>query len=114
MPLSEQVACCQKDVRKRWTLSWVFFILLVMKTEHYGQVTASEQEVLDGIELRLIESNEQKRFDDVIEEHHYLHRGSGVRPQESIPLKNPLRNGRISRFLLRVRVPSISGCCDVE
>jgi hypothetical protein len=40
--------------------------------------------------------------------------GSGVTSRQSIPSKNPLRNGRISRFLLRVRVPSISGCCNAE
>ena len=53
-------------------------MLLGMKTKHCGQVTASEQEVLDGIELRLIESNEQERFDHLIEEHHYLHTAEWV------------------------------------
>ena len=44
-----------------------------MKTKRKIQVTVSEQEVLDRVKLRLIEPKEQKRFDRLIEEHHYLH-----------------------------------------
>ena len=49
-----------------------------MKRKHAAQVTASEQEVLDGIELRLIEPCEQARFDGLIREHHYLHSADWV------------------------------------
>lgn len=49
-----------------------------MKTKHKVQVTASEQDVLDGVQLRLIEPKERKRFDHLIEEHHYLHSAEWV------------------------------------
>ena len=35
-------------------------------------MSASEQEVLDGVEVRLIRPREQKRFDELIETQHYL------------------------------------------
>ena len=59
-------------------MSGVFFMLLGMKTKHYAQVTALEQEILDGIGLRLIDSREQERFDHLIEEYHYLHTADWV------------------------------------
>jgi hypothetical protein len=41
-------------------------------TRRKVEVTASEQEVLDGVLVRLIEGKEQKRFDQLIEGQHYL------------------------------------------
>jgi hypothetical protein len=49
-----------------------------MKTKHKFKVTVSEQEVLDGVKLRLISSKEQQRFDCLIEKHHYLHSADWV------------------------------------
>jgi len=43
-----------------------------MKTQRKVQVTASEQEVLDGVRVRLISKEEQQRFDELIEKQHYL------------------------------------------
>ena len=43
-----------------------------MKTRHRIQVSASEQDVLDGVDVRLILQREQKRFDHMIETQHYL------------------------------------------
>jgi hypothetical protein len=43
-----------------------------MKTKRKVQVTVSEQEVLDGVRVRLIRPQEQKRFDQLIETQHYL------------------------------------------
>lgn len=43
-----------------------------MKTKRRIQVSASEQEVLDGVEVRLLRPREQKRFDKLIETQHYL------------------------------------------
>jgi hypothetical protein len=43
-----------------------------MKTKRTVQVTASEQAVLDGVALRRIGSDEQRRFDQLIETQHYL------------------------------------------
>ena len=43
-----------------------------MKTRGKVQVTASEQEVLDGVQVRLVRPREQKRFDELIETQHYL------------------------------------------
>lgn len=43
-----------------------------MKTKRKIEVSASEQEVLDGVEVRLIRPREQKRFDELIETQHYL------------------------------------------
>ncbi len=49
-----------------------------MKTKQKVKVTVSEQEVLDGVTLRLIEPKEQRRFDELIKEHHYLHSADWV------------------------------------
>jgi len=49
-----------------------------MKKKHKVQVTASEQAVLDGVTLRLIEPEEQQRFDGLIKEEHYLHSAEWV------------------------------------
>jgi hypothetical protein len=64
--------------KKRWTLFSVFSMFFGMKTKPKVQVTEAEQKVLDGIELRLIESKEQERFDQLIREQHYLHSADWV------------------------------------
>jgi len=43
-----------------------------MKTRRKVRVSASEQEVLDGVQVRLIAEREQKRFDRLLVEQHYL------------------------------------------
>jgi len=43
-----------------------------MKTRRQVQVSASEQEVLDGVLVRLITEGEQKRFDGLLVAQHYL------------------------------------------
>lgn len=43
-----------------------------MKTRRKVQVSASEQDVLDGVKLRLIGKPERERFDRLIETQHYL------------------------------------------
>lgn len=43
-----------------------------MKTKRKVQVSVSEQEILDGVRLRLIAEREQKRFDQLIVTQHYL------------------------------------------
>jgi hypothetical protein len=43
-----------------------------MKTRRRVQVSASEQEVLDGVRVRLITEEERERFDRLIETQHYL------------------------------------------
>ena len=43
-----------------------------MKSRRKVRVSASEQEVLDGVQVRLIAEREQKRFNDLIIEQHYL------------------------------------------
>jgi len=43
-----------------------------MQTTQKYQVTASEQAVLDGVQVRLINPAEQARFDELIETQHYL------------------------------------------
>ena len=43
-----------------------------MKTKRKVQVSASEQEVLDGVRVRLIVEREQKRFDGLLVTQHYL------------------------------------------
>jgi len=43
-----------------------------MKLKRHVQVLASEQEVLDGVRVRLIAPREQKRFDDLLVRQHYL------------------------------------------
>ena len=45
---------------------------LGMKPTRRVEVSASEQEVLDGVEVRLLREEEQKRFDELIETQHYL------------------------------------------
>jgi hypothetical protein len=49
-----------------------------MKNKRKGQVTASEQAVLDGVCLRLVQPWEQERFDQLIKEEHYLHSADWV------------------------------------
>lgn len=49
-----------------------------MKKKRKVQVTASEQAVLDGVCLRLVEPQEQERFDGLIEKKHYLHSAEWV------------------------------------
>jgi hypothetical protein len=49
-----------------------------MKKKRKVQLTASEQAVLDGVSLRLVELQEQERFDRLIETEHYLHRAEWV------------------------------------
>ena len=43
-----------------------------MKTKREVHVSALEQDVLDGVEVRLLQPQEQKRFDKLIETQHYL------------------------------------------
>ena len=43
-----------------------------MKTKRKVTVSASEQDVLDGVRVRLIAEREQKRFDELIVTQHYL------------------------------------------
>jgi hypothetical protein len=43
-----------------------------MKTKRKVQVSASEQEVLDEVQIRLINEEEKKRFDNLIVTQHYL------------------------------------------
>ncbi len=49
-----------------------------MKKKRRVKLTASEQAVLDGVKLRLIEPEEQQRFDELIKEDHYLHNAAWV------------------------------------
>ena len=48
------------------------------KRKRTVKLTASEQAVLDGVKLRLIEPEEQQRFDELIEKDHYLHSAEWV------------------------------------
>lgn len=43
-----------------------------MKTKRKVQVSASDQDVLDGVQVRLIAEREQKRFDELLVAQHYL------------------------------------------
>jgi len=43
-----------------------------MKPTRRVEVSASEQEVLDGVEVRLLREEEQERFDELLEKQHYL------------------------------------------
>ena len=43
-----------------------------MKTKRAVQVSASEQEVLDGVRVRRIGETEQPRFDELLVTQHYL------------------------------------------
>jgi hypothetical protein len=49
-----------------------------MRTPQDRHVSASEQAVLDGVKVRLIEPDEQERFDALIIEKHYLHNAQWV------------------------------------
>lgn len=44
-----------------------------MKTKHRPILTAEQQALLDGVQVRLIEERERKRFDRLLIEGHYLH-----------------------------------------
>jgi hypothetical protein len=52
-----------------------------MKTKHRPILTLEQQAVLDGVQLRLIESQERQRFDRLLIEGHYLHRAEFVGEQ---------------------------------
>jgi hypothetical protein len=49
-----------------------------MKTSHERHVSAGEQAVLDGVQVRLVEPEEQERFDALITKEHYLHNAQWV------------------------------------
>jgi hypothetical protein len=49
-----------------------------MKTRKKPAVSAGEQAVLDGVQVRLIEAEEQERFDRLLIEQHYLHNAEMV------------------------------------
>ena len=52
-----------------------------MKTKHRPILTAEQQALLDGVQLRLIEPQERERFDRLLTEGHYLHSAKFVGEQ---------------------------------
>jgi hypothetical protein len=52
-----------------------------MKTKHRPILTAEQQALLDGVQVRLIETHERERFDRLVIEGHYLHRAELVGEQ---------------------------------
>lgn len=52
-----------------------------MNTKHRPILTAEQQALLDGVQVRLIESQERERFDRLLVEGHYLHRAEFVGEQ---------------------------------
>lgn len=44
-----------------------------MRTKHRPILTEAQQAVLDEVQVRLIQPEERKRFDQIITQHHYLH-----------------------------------------
>lgn len=52
-----------------------------MKTKHRPIVTAEQQALLDGVQLRLLESHERQGFDQLLVEEHYLHSAEFVGEQ---------------------------------
>jgi len=52
-----------------------------MKTKHRPNLTAEQQALLDGVQVRLIEAHERQRFDQLLIEGHYLHSAEFVGEQ---------------------------------
>ena len=52
-----------------------------MKTKHRPILTEAQQALLEGVQVRLIQPEERKRFDQVITESHYLHSAEFVGEQ---------------------------------
>ena len=52
-----------------------------MKTKHRPILTAEQQALLDGVQVRLIEPQERERFDRLLTEGHYLHSAKFVGEQ---------------------------------
>src|SRR3974390_2001499 len=52
-----------------------------MKTKHRPILTAEEQSLLDGVQVRLLEPHERQRFDRLLIEGHYLHSAEFVGEQ---------------------------------
>jgi len=52
-----------------------------MKTKHRPILTAEQQALLDGVQVRLIQGPERERFDRLLIEGHYLHRAQFVGEQ---------------------------------
>jgi hypothetical protein len=52
-----------------------------MKTKHRPILTAEQQALLDGVQLRLMEPHERQRFDQLLIEGHYLHSAEFVGEQ---------------------------------
>lgn len=52
-----------------------------MKTKHRPIVTAEQQALLDGVQLRVIQPQERERFDRLLTEGHYLHSAEFVGEQ---------------------------------
>ena len=52
-----------------------------MKTKHRPILTAEQQALLDGVQVRLMEVQERQRFDQLLIEGHYLHSAEFVGEQ---------------------------------
>jgi len=52
-----------------------------MKTKHRPILTEAQQALLDGVQVRLIQSDEREKFDQILTEGHYLHRAEFVGEQ---------------------------------
>src|SRR2546423_1708573 len=52
-----------------------------MKTKHRPILTEGQQALLEGVQVRLIQPGERKRFDQIIVEGHYLHSAEFVGEQ---------------------------------
>src|ERR1051325_353525 len=52
-----------------------------MKTKHRPVLTEQERAILDGVQIRLIRPEEQRQFDQLILEGHYLHNADFVGQQ---------------------------------
>ena len=52
-----------------------------MKTKHRPILTDAQQELLDGVQLRLIKPEEREHFDRLLVEGHYLHNANFVGEQ---------------------------------
>jgi hypothetical protein len=51
------------------------------RTDSFRCPAASEQQILDGLVVRLVNPHEQSRFEELMAEHHYLHSATAVGEQ---------------------------------
>jgi hypothetical protein len=64
-----------------WTTAFTLFINRAMKTKHRPILTPAQQALVEGVQVRLIKTEERQEFDRLVIDGHYLHSADFVGEQ---------------------------------